>query len=243
MAGHCLGRSTCPAEHSFTSKPTPSRRRWNYIRTLKSRENFSTCTRRISLSAKTWERPTARCQRHLNAYQFHPTRQPVVLDFWQEQSTGPGELFTTVANWKQPERQMTFAGEVYHWSKHHEFLKFLDLPKRTSQEFELALSSYEERIGRCLRPAAGESGPLWNSRVTPTPIDSYIIAIARRMDGRERPKRQAPQRLVQRSRGDLPGGRATSDHAGDRIQQYSADRRVACLRFRAWRKSWRRLRK
>ena len=38
---------------------------------------------------------------------------------------------------------MTLDGEVYHWSKHHEFLKFLDLPNKTSQEFELALSSYE----------------------------------------------------------------------------------------------------
>ena len=99
------------------------------------------------------------------SYRFHPTRQPVVLDFWQEQSTGPGELFTTVANWRQPERQMTFAGEVYHWSKHHEFLKFLDLPKRTSQEFELALSSYEERDREMLeargwrvRPALEFSG-------------------------------------------------------------------------------------
>ena len=77
-------------------------------------------------------------------YQFHPTRQPVVLDFWQEPTNSPGQVFTTIANWSQPERQMTFEGEVYHWSKHHEFLKFLDLPARTSQEFELALSSYEE---------------------------------------------------------------------------------------------------
>lgn len=98
-------------------------------------------------------------------YQFHPTRQPVVLDFWQGQATGPGQLFTTIANWRQPERQMKFEGEVYHWSKHHEFLKFLDLPGRTSQEFELALSSYEARdremlqaLGWRVRPALEFSG-------------------------------------------------------------------------------------
>jgi glycosyltransferase involved in cell wall biosynthesis len=39
---------------------------------------------------------------------------------------------------------MNLDGEVYHWSKHHEFLKFLDLPQRTRQAFELALSSYEQ---------------------------------------------------------------------------------------------------
>ncbi|MGI9087999.1 MAG: glycosyltransferase [Chthoniobacterales bacterium] len=75
--------------------------------------------------------------------QFYPTRQPVVLDLWQS-ARPPGKLFTTIANWRQPERQLEFEGEIYHWSKHHEFLKFVDLPRRTSQGFELALSSYEE---------------------------------------------------------------------------------------------------
>jgi glycosyltransferase involved in cell wall biosynthesis len=37
-------------------------------------------------------------------------------------------------------REITFRGEVYHWSKHFEFLKFLDLPARTGRAFELALS-------------------------------------------------------------------------------------------------------
>ncbi len=76
-------------------------------------------------------------------YRFHPTRQPVVLDFWQQSPNQSGESFTTIANWRQPERPVTFDGEVYHWSKHHEFLKFIDLPRRASQSFELALSSYE----------------------------------------------------------------------------------------------------
>jgi hypothetical protein len=98
-------------------------------------------------------------------YQFHPTRQPVVLDFWREPGQKAGSLFTTIANWKQTERQMTLNGEVYHWSKHHEFLKFLDLPNETSQEFELALSSYEapdremlEAHGWKVRPALEFSG-------------------------------------------------------------------------------------
>jgi hypothetical protein len=52
-------------------------------------------------------------------------------------------LFTTIGNWKQS-GQVTFKGEVYTWSKHHEFLKFLDMPHRTGQELELALGSYEE---------------------------------------------------------------------------------------------------
>ena len=76
-------------------------------------------------------------------YQFHPTRQPVTLDFWQPYRTGAGERFTTIGNWQQPWRDVTFNGEVYRWSKHYEFLKFIDLPRHTSAELELALSSYE----------------------------------------------------------------------------------------------------
>jgi hypothetical protein len=77
-------------------------------------------------------------------YKFHPTRQPVVCEFWTDHGCPAGDAFTTIANWRQPQRQMTLNGEVYHWSKHHEFMKFLELPRLTTQAFELALSSYEE---------------------------------------------------------------------------------------------------
>ncbi len=77
-------------------------------------------------------------------YRFHPTRQPVVTELWRNRGAVAPERFTTVANWRQPQRQMNLDGEVYHWSKHHEFLKFLDLPQRALQTFELALSSYEQ---------------------------------------------------------------------------------------------------
>ncbi|MQA89837.1 MAG: hypothetical protein GEU90_06335 [Gemmatimonas sp.] len=73
-------------------------------------------------------------------FPFRPTRQPVVLDFWQSYGNGPGPVFTTVGNWRQMSRKVEFEGETYHWSKHYEFLKFLDVPQRTQQSFELALS-------------------------------------------------------------------------------------------------------
>jgi hypothetical protein len=73
-------------------------------------------------------------------FRFRPTRPPVVLDLWERNGDGASETFTTVGNWRQGGR-VKFKGDVYTWSKHHEFLKFLDLPRRTSQAFELALSS------------------------------------------------------------------------------------------------------
>ncbi len=42
-------------------------------------------------------------------------------------------------------------GEIYHWSKHLEFLKFIDLPLRSGQRFELALSSFDDEDRRVLR--------------------------------------------------------------------------------------------
>jgi len=76
-------------------------------------------------------------------FHFQPTRQPVVLDFWQSHNGG-GDRFTTIGSWRQVGRDVSFRGEVYHWSKHHEFLKFMGLPGRTGQAFELALNRYSD---------------------------------------------------------------------------------------------------
>jgi hypothetical protein len=77
-------------------------------------------------------------------FAFRPTRQPVVLDFWPEDGDTTGRPFTTIGNWRQNWRPVRFRGEVYHWSKHLEFGKIVDLPRRTSQPLELALGSLEE---------------------------------------------------------------------------------------------------
>jgi GT2 family glycosyltransferase len=75
-------------------------------------------------------------------FPFKPTRQPVVMDFWSGNPSGPGSVFTSVGNWEQKWREVQYRGEKYTWSKHHEFMKVIDLPSRTSQPFELALASY-----------------------------------------------------------------------------------------------------
>lgn len=72
-----------------------------------------------------------------------PTRQPIVRDLWEPFQTGPADTFTSIANWRQIWRPVTLDGERYHWSKHFEFLKFIDLPRRAQQPFELALSNLD----------------------------------------------------------------------------------------------------
>jgi GT2 family glycosyltransferase len=91
---------------------------------------------------------------------FRPTRVPVLLDLWRS-GEPPRAAFTTIGNWRQEGEDLEFEGETYHWSKHHEFLKFLQLPTRTEQPFELALASYDDDVLRMLaehgwhvRPAA-----------------------------------------------------------------------------------------
>jgi YHS domain-containing protein len=67
------------------------------------------------------------------------TRQPVLTDMWKKGEPAKRE-FTTVGNWKQAGRDLDYNGETYYWSKHHEFLKFIDVPKRVSQPIEVAMN-------------------------------------------------------------------------------------------------------
>jgi hypothetical protein len=78
-------------------------------------------------------------------FDFRPTRQPVVVDWWKSDSPfpGPDAPLTTIGSWKQDQRHrdVLFDGETYAWSKHREFMRFLQLPQHTAQSFELALAS------------------------------------------------------------------------------------------------------
>src|SRR4030095_2946747 len=109
-------------------------------------------------------------------FQFKPTRQPVVMDFWQDETAaGEAEAFTTIGNWQQPWREVLFNGQVYHWSKHHEFLKVLDLPRRVpAQPFELALSSYAEDDRRMLESRGGRRRRALDFSMEPDAYRRYI---------------------------------------------------------------------
>ena len=100
------------------------------------------------------------CGVPVGRFDYRPTRQPIVLDWWKPAIPSPmnGDpvsstgCFTTVANWRQPGKDFEWNGDTYTWSKHHEFLKFLDLPRRTVQPLELALA---------VRGHRGESEKTW----------------------------------------------------------------------------------
>jgi GT2 family glycosyltransferase len=100
--------------------------------------------------AENWGNPDCRLPRS-ERFEFLTTRQPVVLDLWPDRSPQPANVFTTIGNWRQDWRDVTFEGERYTWSKHQEFLKHVDLPERSGQAFELALSSCEPSEREMLR--------------------------------------------------------------------------------------------
>lgn len=80
------------------------------------------------------------CGVPLNGIAYKKTRQPVDLDLWP-MAYDPGiRPFTTIGNYWQAGSDVEYNGEVYRWSKHHEWEKFLGLPQRTKQPLELALN-------------------------------------------------------------------------------------------------------
>jgi len=71
---------------------------------------------------------------------WQKTRPPVALELWPADEKG-GANFSTIATWENKGKNIDFKGERYVWSKHVNFVKFLDLPKRSGQGFTVALNS------------------------------------------------------------------------------------------------------
>ena len=94
---------------------------------------------------------TPQCPIPVERFAYVHTRQPVVLDWWKPTQAAADVAraprvddahprFTTVASWQQTGKDIEWAGQVYAWSKHHQFIKFIDLPRHTDVTLELALA-------------------------------------------------------------------------------------------------------
>jgi hypothetical protein len=80
------------------------------------------------------------CGVPLQSFEYKPTRSPVLLDCWESPCNPATRYFTTIGHWDQSVKDLEYDGQRYSWSKHREFLKLLELPRRTTQEFSLALA-------------------------------------------------------------------------------------------------------
>jgi hypothetical protein len=81
----------------------------------------------------------ADCGVPLSGLSFVKTRQPVDLGLWPCVFDPAARDFTSIGNYRQKGNDVEYGGQVYHWSKHHEWERFIVLPRRTSQPFRLAM--------------------------------------------------------------------------------------------------------
>ena len=79
------------------------------------------------------------CGVPLNGIEYKKTRQPIDLELWHMAFNPDARDFTTIGNYRQEGSDVEYNGQTYRWSKHHEWEKFIELPQRTSQSFELAM--------------------------------------------------------------------------------------------------------
>jgi hypothetical protein len=92
------------------------------------------------------------CGVPVERFEYRPTRQPVVLDWWSG-AAAVNRRYTTVGSWRQTQKDIVWRGETYYWSKDREFLKVIELPRRTSATLELALAAGDEQALSTLRAA------------------------------------------------------------------------------------------
>jgi hypothetical protein len=72
-------------------------------------------------------------------YDWHPARQPLVMDLWPFAFDPQAERFTTIMSW-HPYDPIEYQGQVYG-HKDVEFARCLELPRHTWQPLEVAVGS------------------------------------------------------------------------------------------------------
>jgi len=100
---------------------------------------------------------------------WKPTRPPVVLDLWPEASGEP-DCFSTIATWENKGKNIDFEGESYVWSKHVNFVRFLDLPLRTGACFTMAMLPPTEAVET---EVTGKGWKLVDPRPVSAGLDAY----------------------------------------------------------------------
>lgn len=81
---------------------------------------------------------TEGCAIPTRGIEWRPVRQPVVLEQWPPSDAGERSRFTTVASWRGAYGRAEHGGRSFGL-KAHEWRKFVELPRRAPQTFEIAL--------------------------------------------------------------------------------------------------------
>jgi hypothetical protein len=87
-----------------------------------------------------WNLGTPGCRVPAGDIAWRKTHPPVVVDLW-ESSPKPRGHWRTIATYYNKGKDVVIDGETYHWSKHPNFERVMDLPSKTNERLELALMS------------------------------------------------------------------------------------------------------
>jgi hypothetical protein len=87
---------------------------------------------------------TPSCTVPVERFAWIPTRPPVVLDEWR--ACGEGNAFRSIATWENKGKNVQFRGETYYWTKHLNFVRMLDVPRRSGATVELAMDPLDPAI-------------------------------------------------------------------------------------------------
>jgi hypothetical protein len=118
---------------------------------------------------------TTECSVPLSGVPWQPTRPPVDLDLWPKAEGAP-PCFTTVATWENKGKNIDFEGTSYVWSKHINFLAYLDLPRQRPQTcFRIAMLPPDEGVRRVVEGAGWQ---LADPRPVSADMESYQAFIA-----------------------------------------------------------------
>ena len=92
----------------------------------------------------------AGCAVPAGPWTWQPTRQPIALELWEPAAPKPDAALTTIGRWDERRRVQQLGDTRYSWSKRDEWLKFIDLPRRTKATFELAMDVDKNAADRAL---------------------------------------------------------------------------------------------
>lgn len=89
------------------------------------------------------------CDVPVERFRWLPTRQPIVLDLWDNPCAAANSAYSTITTWHNKGKNLAYRGDTYYWTKDREFKKFLDLPRHRPVPFELA-AGVDEDVRRLL---------------------------------------------------------------------------------------------
>jgi hypothetical protein len=114
----------------------------------------------------------------LNGFNWLPTRQPVVIDFWRTESAPRSKaVFTTVANWStRGFKDITWNGQTFLWSKVDNFLRFIEVPRVVGRKFEIATDIKVESTAELFRRNGWRLTDPYRLSESPELYRSYVRA-------------------------------------------------------------------